>query len=237
MNNSIITVSNIYLSEISKIKTEDVILYNIKDMEYFKYDENYAKVKFSLVDFLKVQACIATKFPNPKNNEIEMIDSFILHIIEEAEECNIEIENNNHEKMIEEFIDCFMYVFSFLYTYLLKNCINKNDEEYEVIFDELYKEFIINKNELEYHNTNNIVNIIVKDFVWRLRRLFPERKYHKNYKKLTKKEEINRATRVFFVFMDIIDELSFKLIRECGMTLNDLNRKILEKQNYILNEL
>ena len=86
-------IKDVNINNIKEFVKENKMI-DLSEMNYFFdcYENHELRYKFSLLDFLKVQACIAEKFPNPKKNEIEMMDSFILHIIEEAEECNREIE-------------------------------------------------------------------------------------------------------------------------------------------------
>ena len=124
--------------------------------------------------------------------------------------------------MIEEVIDCIMYVFSFFYSYLKMNSnldfIEKNNYD------------IIDINKVKYIaslNGKNIVDIIVKDFVWNIRRMFPERKYHKSYKEITDKQKEDRLFLVSHHFITIIEKLLIKLIKESHMTLSELNEKII----------
>lgn len=203
-------------------------------MNYFDNQTNENFIIFDLNKFITTQKNIYKKYllknTNYKNSKTiintDIIDKYFFQIIEEIFECDKE---DSIDKIIEESIDILMYCGSTLN--LLDNSLLNN-------INKLYYPNLINRYNYDiketYHNTMKKLF----DNLLSLRRLFPERKWHKKFNVNDILEER------FLIFRDIIIKniniLNEEIFLPNSFNNNDnisftgINNLINYKQNYIL---
>jgi DNA polymerase elongation subunit (family B) len=164
--------------------------------------------KFDLGKFLRTQGLIYHKFELEAKG-IDLIDKYLFHILEEIHEVNNEL---NEKEKAKELIDVIMYLGSTYYT-----LFQYDDFDYKVI-------------------TTGIEKIDVKCTTDKLfatlinaRRMFPERKWHKEYKE----ENIISDRNVIFSEIIIVQILRIVELLLTNYDLESINTMIENKQRFI----
>jgi len=173
-------------------------------------------VRMDMKEFVARQKVIYDKYIDnlSKSSHIDLIDKYILQIIEEVEEARAETGKGREDFLHEELIDIAMYCGSTLFAIHYKYVVNDN-----VIFS-IAKNDIIDINNL----LESITNRIIKE-----RRNFPERKWHKKYdSSLINNDRIGSFTDCLMLI--IFDIFSY-LLSEC--TYEEINIILNKKQRFI----
>jgi len=162
------------------------------------------------------------------------LDKYILHTIEEVIEALDEYQKGSNPLSFEnEIIDIINYlgtIGSILELYLNKNHIYFNEK------------IDISDTPISYDYYDMTFLDIISDLIF-MRRLNPERKWHKPHPCIDKEKFIDRVKKIRASMVNIhndainllVDTLRHTLSceNEIGI-LNDLNRKIIEKHNFIM---
>lgn len=170
---------------------------------------------FNLKDFLEIQKKIYDNYL-PEVDFMQNINNYFLHIMEEVYEFNTA---PNVDEKIGECIDVLMYLGSTL------NCFN----------DSNYINILFNCESMDIKVKSNIVNldnIIFK--LLDLRRIFPERKWHKPFDPNSIDYD-ERASKVSMYFIDMISMCIKKLLYLTGNDVDIINEKLNEKEEFIIN--
>lgn len=203
----------------------------------FSFFDYLQKVEFNIYQFLNIQKEIAMDFENVKNIDIgnlterEFINKYglyLLHIIDEAVES---IEANNFEDLITELIDTMMYIGSAdaLITFNIK----------EKLKDDEYIEFSIKDLDFKY-NLDTLYVYLIRQ-ISHERMLFPQRKWHKEYKKFTDKEYQEVLLTIHNINKNMIMEILYYItnlvLNEENIDINEfINNTFVKKQNKIEND-
>ena len=159
-----------------------------------------------------------------------LFDKYLLHIIEEVSEFSEEVEKDpTSEDALYELIDIIGYLCST--TFLIKSegeysIINDKriydvESKHSIIKDTVYKMVYF---EAEEDIEKAINNILIKDCINKLisaRRLFDERKWHKNIKR---KLSIHSLDNLFKLLEEYLEEVLLNMI-ELFMALTDSDYK------------
>lgn len=173
-----------------------------------KISKNTNIYQINFEEFIHTQESIQRKYKDKlesTNNIYEVIDKYILQVLEEIWEAQTA---KNEENRIYEIIDAMMYVGS-LYSYMNDALDPDNTKTQKVIFV---------SNGKSYNDLEKVKNDIIS-----IRRLFPERKWHKNEKSLlSNKSRFKISSDILMdliknLILMIIDPESLKILDECSI--------------------
>ena len=166
---------------------------------------------FKLRDFIEKQGKIADKYMDKlsNNTDMEIIDKYILQILEEVWEAKTA---KSHGEFVDEILDVAMYTGSF---YSVFNKLSESD--LESVDERIY-----------FTVSERSINTISDDLI-NLRRLYPERKWHKNEKIPVGKNER----------FEISKKILLSILETCIIIATDYdeeeaNEYLSIKQDYIL---
>ena len=183
---------------------------------------------FDLNNFLNVQNKIINKLKCPYKKINQIIDLFLISIIEEVYEAKEEIKTGNVESFQLEIIDILMYIGSCINE--LKNGLIENDEYYNDTVK--YYDNIINyriKYNKEYQKNFYLEYDDFIDDLMKIRMKFPERKYHKKFN-----GEINDQERNHESINILLNIFSLVFDKYIIIPIEELNILINDKQNMVL---
>lgn len=176
---------------------------------------------FDFMQFISNQSKINNKFPCPEKTVIKIIDSFIMHITEECFE--VDYTTDTLEEYQFEIIDAIMYIGS-LFNDLLKEYDVKDIEILKETFKPI-KVSLVQRIKPKFDAWEIISELI------RIRRKFPERKYHKPYKEISKEEHQKRI----FESLLILYYLESKMLNDyIYVPYEKFIEMIQTKEDYIL---
>lgn len=133
--------------------------------------------------------------------ESEMIDRFTIQFLEEIQEYE---ESSNKADKTEELADCIFYVCSMLATL---------EEHYGVVRDKAVSKF---KTSFSQYMPDNfsLVEYVNKEFLWNIRRNYPERKYHKSSETTLSLIDIQeRSKYTYTIIYNIFKLLSVEVMK------------------------
>lgn len=182
-------------------------------MNYFSINEEFIKFKFT--DFIIKQKKITKKFPCPYKTNYDIIDKMINAVTEECYEILIA---NNLEEEQDELVDVLMYLGSFYNEMYFLNFLKEFPDDSNKNEFNLYKK--------EFKESINIEKMIRN--LYSIRRFFPERKYHKSYKK----EDIIEFR--YIMCLNIIEETIKFILENNVFDYEEFDKKLINKQDYIL---
>lgn len=173
-----------------------------------KISKNTNIYQINFEEFIHNQESIQRKYKDKlesTNNIYEVIDKYILQVLEEIWEAQTA---KTDEDRIYEIIDAMMYVGS-LYSYM-NDALDPNNS--------ITQKIIFVSNGKSYNDLEKVKNDIIS-----IRRLFPERKWHKNEKSaLSNKSRFKISSDILMdliknLILMIIDPESLKILDECGI--------------------
>ena len=204
--------------------------------------------QFDYLNFIKYQYNIFKKWEDIKDYQnynskelINNLDKYILHTIEEIIESKEELDGINFDNFTNEMCDIVLYlgtVSSILYALINIKTEIKDEYSLSLYLTEKYNDNLeksLNLYLLNYEN-NHLYDIILLKAVENLinvRRLWPERKWHKKYKEPSQEELLERLVENFKQIINTIELIISSLI--LIKSPEDINKNLIAKHNYILN--
>jgi len=204
--------------------------------------------QFDYLNFLKYQFNIFNKWENIQDYQkynskefIDHLDKYILHTIEEIIESKEELDGVNFDNFTNEMCDITLYlgtVSSILYTLINTKTGIKDEYSLDLYLTEKYNnnlEKSLNLYLLNYDSSHLYDFILLKavENLINIRRLWPERKWHKKYKEPSQEEFLERLVENFKQIINTIELIISSLV--LIKSPEDINKNLLAKHNYILN--
>lgn len=187
------------------------------------------KQAFNLEGFLEKQREIYKKFipPTAFNTTLERFDKLIMNLTEEMLEYEMEFQSfgctsDDKIEMIKELIDVIMYT---------GTCMVVWQDEYSVIFKETLPVTLF-VNPINFHY--KIFTLFHQHYFdsVAIRRNFSERKWHKPINPNEEKEET--VKQLLNIQLRYLKEYIYQLLYLLDNDIDNLNKMILEKQDFIL---
>lgn len=184
-----------------------------------------SSVTINVKEIIEHQQKVVTKFPCSYYKTSQIVDSFIIQILEECYEAEDARINGTLDEFQFEIIDILMYLYSFyIALYFDLKCETVND--IELIDDEIVDDV----KEVKPINAgfNSTLTSDMNSLMFEIRRKFPERKYHKPYD--PSKIEVNRMRDCMNIIKIAIDYIFDRCI---FVNAESFKEMLFEKESYI----
>ncbi|QXN67854.1 hypothetical protein FPHOBKDP_00100 [Listeria phage LPJP1] len=184
---------------------------------------------FSIENLIENQKHMISKYKFPEETECKMLERFYPQIMEEVQEYLYEVNNqsmDNEKLAILEIMDIYLYIGSVITHLIVDYNLNK-DHFKKIILEELPSEY---KTKLQIDKFNDVISEIL---FLNIRRQYPERKYHKKLKELSKDEKELRRFSVLLNLVYILKYISSTINKRYSKySAEELNTLITEKSQF-----
>lgn len=204
-------------------------------------DDEINAASFNIYTFFRKQMEIFTKYDSLKNfvedkklsdRFIQQLDRYILHTIEEVVEV-LDVSSGftyNKSKCVEELIDVLMY------TGTMGGIIDAS--LYKIRGEDVPKDITIPIVTTKYNKDNEIKEGLLKgvlleviSYLIEIRRLFPERKWHKPHPECDVETQIERLEKALNLIKGICCMILNTVLRV--KTMEEIENQILDKNGFI----
>lgn len=218
-------MNNILMKKPNNIEKETKLMKHEPSIRI--YENEYGKVRIEIGRFMNIQKNIMEKYLDKLENEsdFEKLDKYFMQILEEIYEVKVA---DGKIEVYKEAIDVLMYLGSTIA--LLKiNCKTHFNYETDPLIEYNYYKETIKNITLEKFLDNTFKAI------FRCRRLFSERKWHKPHIKLNETEKQNDLLFCIEELREVLIQGIIYLNKEDKKTGIDLFNLVDSKQGFIKN--